>query len=98
MECYNFPKAIREQYVAEVAGCPQNLTELVAKYRLVSAFEMMAEIERLIKVIFSPEVYECRGEECYPLTLTSRKVDFNDHGLLRQLELNVEKRWRRALC
>lgn len=101
IECYTFPRSVREslgaELMTEIRGRTPRLRGVVARYRLVSAFEKREEVERIAKVIFSPEVFECSGTECSPLKLADRHIVFDDHGGLRRVELSVEKEWTRGL-
>lgn len=100
IECYSYPTMVRRKYQSEVieAACAEvgmpRPCRVIATFSLTSAYEPAEQLERLIGVIFSPEVYECCGMGCVPLRLKTRTVDFDDHGGLRRMELSVEKRWR----
>lgn len=101
IECYTFPRSARKsleaELMTEIRGRAPRLRGVVARYRLVSAFEKREEMERIAMVIISPEVFECRGEECNALKLADRKITFDDHGEMRRMELIVEKEWRGGL-
>lgn len=102
VECYTFPMAVRMKYEAELSvidAIAQRHAMLPAtmRYRLLSAYESREQMERLIGIVASPEVYECRGDRCEPLQLVSRKIEFDDHGALRRMELIVEKSGRSCL-
>lgn len=101
IECYTFPRSVREsmgaELMTEIRGRTPRLKGVVARYHLVSSFEKREEVERISKVIFSPEVFECREAECSPLKFTDRHIVFDDHGGLRRVELSVEKEWTRGL-
>lgn len=97
IECYTFPRGVREslgaEMAAEIRGRASRLRGVVARYRLVSAFEARDEVERIAGVIFSPEVYECKGVESSVVKLLDREIRYDDHGGLRRVELGVEKEW-----
>lgn len=99
VECYTFPAAVRMRYEAELDATVERRATLPAtmRYRLLSAYESREQMERLIGIVASPEVYECQGDRCEPLKLVSRKIEFDDHGALRRMELIVEKSGRSCL-
>lgn len=101
IESYTFPRAVRESIGAElmsaVRGRAPRLRGVVARYRLLSAFERQEEVERLVGVIFSPEVFEVGDEGCSRVVLENRTISFDDHGGLRRVELCVKKEWSRGL-
>lgn len=96
VECYSFAHAVRIHCEAEMPECEVlvgrcGTLPTVMTYRLLSDYESHEQMERLLGIISSPVVYECQGKESKPLRLLSRKVDFDDHGRLRRMELIVEK-------
>lgn len=93
IESYTFPTTIRQSIETKVIGNTQ-LKEITLREKLVSGYELLSELQRISGVIFSPEVFECNGTECTPLQLSSRRIDYDDHGAMRRVELNIESRWR----
>ena len=95
IESYNFAAAVREQYEVKVVdavdGCLPRVTAAKERCRMVSFYEIGEQMERIIRMIFSPVVYGCKETVCEPLRFVGRRVDFDDHGALRRLIVNVEK-------
>ncbi|MBQ8493476.1 MAG: hypothetical protein IJ464_04265 [Alistipes sp.] len=101
IECYTFPRSVREsvgaELMANISGHAPRLRGIVARYRLLSAVEMREEVERIVGIVFSPEVFECSDKECSRVKLVDRTIAFDDHGGLRRVELNIEKEWGQRL-
>lgn len=100
IESYTFPRSIRLgveatiQSVDTVAGCRSKLQSSVQHYRLCSALETAAELERIVEIVRSPYVYEVRGSQALPLVLDTRSVECGSHGELRQLLLEISTEWK----
>jgi hypothetical protein len=100
IERYTFPQAIRTCYEAKIVGedneasLPAQLKEASVHYRLCSAHETPAEIDRLSEIVFSPRVYILEGEGIKPIVLERREVIFDSHGTLKQLCIDVTEPWK----
>lgn len=93
IESYTFPTMVRQSIEARVID-NMRLKEITICDKLVSGYELSSELQRISGVILSPEVFECNGTECSPLKIVHRRIDYDDHGALRRVELNIESRWR----
>jgi hypothetical protein len=58
-------------------------------YHLTSAYEVEAEMNRLAEIVFSPRIYELRDNDIVEVELSSREVDFDKHGALRQMSIEI---------
>lgn len=101
IECYTFPRVIRSSIestlMTQIHGAIPRLRTAAVRYRLISAMERSKEIERILGIVLSPDIFECNGKECRSVKLLSRNIAFDDHGGLRRIELEIEKGWRREL-
>lgn len=105
VECYTFPTSVRTRYKAcgarssSVEGQPVDMLSREEHYRLISAHEVEAEMNRIAEIVFSPKLYELRGEDIIELELASREILFDRQGALRQLAIDVcEKERGGVVC
>lgn len=100
IERYTFPHVIRTSYKAKVVGegnddtpLPAQVKEASVHYRLCSAHESPAEIDRLSEIVFSPRVFLLEGEKIKPIIIEQREVIFDSHGTLKQLCVDITEPW-----
>lgn len=102
VESYSFPRSIRLATEATIdrfatsGGLCARLRSSIERYRLCSAYEPVKELERIAEIIRSPYVYKCVSGQLLPVELCSRSVEYESHGELRQLLLEVEIGWQGA--
>lgn len=99
IESYTFPTSLRVSYDARLADGADveryvPLSSATVCYRLCSAFEPHAKMERLAKILFSPRVFRLDGNTITPISLRSRHIEFDSHGMLKQMSLEVEEAWK----
>jgi hypothetical protein len=99
METYTFPTSIRLSYDAKLsANAPLDeyrpLESSTTRHRLCSAYEVQTEMERLAEMIFSPRIFLVKGDKMVPISLANRHIDFDHHGTLRQMCIEVEDEWK----
>lgn len=100
VECYTFPLGVRTRFKAQrstsvgLEGTPIEICSTEEHYTLSTAYEVEEEIARIAEIVFSPHVYELRGEDIVEVELTSREVLFGKHGILRQLSVEICERGR----
>jgi hypothetical protein len=51
-------------------------------------------MERLAEMIFSPRIFLVKGDKMVPISLANRHIDFDHHGTLRQMCIEVEDEWK----
>lgn len=105
VECYTFPTSARTRYKARgtrsmsVEGLPVEMLSREEHYRLTTAREVEAEMNRIAEIVFSPRLYELRGEDIIELELASREILFDRQGSLHQLSIDVyEKEGGGVVC
>lgn len=99
METYTFPIGIRQSYDATIQADKDvsleqyaHLQSTTINYRLCSAYELPEQIERLTEIIFSPRIFIIKDGEFIPISLKKRHVEFDNHGSLRQMCIEIEQR------
>ena len=100
IECYTFPVSLRVSYDAKVGAAGDEalgqyvpLSSATVCYRLCSAYEPAQQMERLAEIVFSPRIFRLDDGVLTPISLRSRHVDFDSHGALRQMTIEVEEPW-----
>lgn len=99
IETYTFPLSIRLSYDAKLSESAsleeyRPLGSSTIHHRLCSAYESQVEMERLAEMVFSPRIFLVRDNEMIPVALTSRHIEFDRHGTLKQMCIEVEQEWK----
>lgn len=99
VESYDFPHSLRLASGAVVdkfelqSGTRHELRSATTEYRLSSAIEPQAELERISGVIRSPYVYEIVDNVAYGVNLVNRTIEYGDHGRLSQVVVGIRREW-----
>ncbi len=101
VETYTFPTGIRRSYDAKIASDDNlplehysMLRNATVNYRLCSAYEIPEHMERLAEIVFSPRVFAIKDGVFIPIKLRERHVEFDNHGGLRQMCIDIEQQWK----
>lgn len=101
LETYTFPSSLRLSYDAtinsEYASTAEHYTPIASasvRHRLCSAYETQEQIERLSEMVFSPRIFLINGRSVTPITLCNRHIEFDNHGSLRQMCIEIEQPWK----
>lgn len=99
IESYTFPTSLRVSYDARPAEGENveryvPLSSATVCYRLCSAYEPHTKMERLAEMLFSPRIFCLEGEVLTPISLRNRHVDFDSHGAIKQMCIEVEQEWK----
>ena len=100
IESYTFPSSLRVSYDAQLTAADsqtldryQPLSSAKICYRLCSAYEPPQRMDRLAELVFSPRIFRLDGDTFTPISLC-RRVEFDSHGALKQMSLEVEQDWK----
>jgi len=100
IESYLFPQSIRlmQEAVVDSLTCGEQLFSVLRtaqqRYRLCSAFEDSTELRRISEMLLSPYIYEMTAQGLRTLKLETRSVEYDKHGELRRIALEVYSDWK----
>ncbi len=95
IETYAFQTALKvsdKAHVQSIATPTHNLnilTESTTITKLFSSFECNNELERIAEIIYSPYTFEVVGTSLQQVELHSREVEYNKHGSLHQVVVEL---------
>lgn len=100
IECYTFPVSLRVSYDAQLAQSDAKSVERYVPlssakvcYRLCSAYEPATQMDALAEIPFSPRVFCLDNGVFTPISLCNRHVEFDSHGTLKQMCIDIEQSW-----
>ena len=100
LESYIFPQSIPLAQTVSAETLRLNSRDVVTLAdahiysRLCSAFESQKEIVRISEILLSPYIYEVVEGELREVELDSRKIEYDEHGNLRRLALDIVEEWK----
>lgn len=99
VECYTFPVATPRKVDVRVdSRCqdvlPGRVVESSVSYRLLSHNELQTDMNRVVGMLRSPELYDVTNRKLQPLRLLSRELMLDSHGRLSRLELDCVEEWK----
>lgn len=100
LECYTFPQSIKRSLsvksedVESESGWYRRVISSTVTRRLIMAGASQDEVDRVLTVLLSPELYRCDGAKAMAISLITEGVTYDDHGRLRKLEFDIQERWK----
>lgn len=100
LECYTFPQSIKRSLsvksedVESESGWYRRVISTTVTRRLIMAGASQDEVDRVLTVLLSPELYRCDGAKAMVISLITEGVTYDDHGRLRKLEFDIQERWK----
>lgn len=97
VESYTFPKSVRLNYRTDVAKATSGRVRIKGRYvtrELYSAYESPEELERIMQMVFAPQLYISTEQGCLPQSDFTRRVAFTPQGNISQLKIEIEEAWR----
>ena len=100
LECYSFPQSVKRSLsvksedVESESGWYRRVISSTVTRRLIMAGASQDEVDRVLTVLLSPELYRCDGAKAMAISLITEGVTYDDHGRLRKLEFDIQERWK----
>lgn len=100
IESYQFPWCIRqaqEAIIDKVQTAERSYSMLrnaKQHYRLCSALEEEDTLRELADMMLAPYVYEMQDGQLSEVELDSRSIEYDSHGLLRNITLEISADWK----
>lgn len=100
LECYTFPQSIKRSLsvksedIESESGWYRRVISSTVTRRIIMAGASQDEVDRVLTVLLSPELYRCDGAKAMAISLITEGVTYDDHGRLRKLEFDIQERWK----